>query len=358
MAGATASERKPAATLAMIMLNIAVYAVTSSGNLFLGVGEYWVEMGGFVPLLLSSPGEYYRLFFAMFLHADFFHILFNMYFLYVFGRAVENALGSGRYIALYLSSGVAASVFHAAFSFIGGFSNYVVPAIGASGAISGVLGAYLILYPGTSLIMGWWFFPIFIRLKVAHYLLFWFATQVIYGYARAAGSTAVFAHAGGFIAGIALLSLLADRKRLAQLRLIDHITPPYYLVIYPAKTGGLSRTTKIMLGALLVLILASSAYASLRSASFSGNTKSAMIQYACWGSPYKDYVGIQLPNIGESIEETPLDATRILLNRLYTAGLLYNIENAGGEISIGDQIMELSVPIIIDTFSSTVKVNL
>lgn len=359
MAGAAASERKPVVTIAIIVINIAVYAVTSFGSLFLEVGDYWVEIGGFAPLLLSNPGEYYRILTSMFLHADFFHILFNMYFLYVFGRAVENALGRGRYAALYLLSGVAASIFHAAFSFIGGFSNYVIPAIGASGAISGILGAYLILYPGTSLIMGWWFFlfPFFIRLKASYYLLFWFAMQVIYGYARAAGSTAVFAHAGGFIAGIALLPLLANRDRLAQLRLIDRVTPPYYLVIYPAKTGGLSRTTKLALGALLALILVSSAYAYLGLAGISGNTKSATIQYACGESIFKDYVGIQLPNIEESIEDTPLDTTRILLNRLYAAGLLYNVEKAGGEISVKQQVMELSIPVMIDTFNSVVRVN-
>ncbi|MEM2093279.1 MAG: rhomboid family intramembrane serine protease [Candidatus Bathyarchaeia archaeon] len=359
MAGAAASERKPVATLALIVVNVAVYAVTSFRNLFLEVGDCWVEIGGFAPLSLSSPGEYYRLFTSMFLHADFFHILFNMYFLYVFGRAVENALGRGRYIALYLLSGLVASVFHAAFSFIGGFSNYVIPAIGASGAISGVLGAYLILYPGTSLIMGWWFFlfPFFIRLKASYYLLFWFAAQVMYGYAKAAGSTAVFAHAGGFIAGIALLWLLADRDRLVQLRLVDRITPPYYLVIYPAKTGGLSRTTKLVLGALLVLILASSAYASLGLAEISGITKSAIIQYNCDGSFFKDYTGIRLPNIEESIDDTPLDTTRILLNRLYVAGLLYNVGEAGGKISIENQAMELHIPVIIDTFSSVVRVN-
>lgn len=358
MAGAAASERKPAVTLAIIMLNIAVYVVTSFGNLFLKVEDYWVEVGGFVPLLMPNIGEYYRLVTSMFLHADFFHILFNMYFLYVFGRAVENALGRGRYIALYLLSGVAASIFHSAFSFIGGFSNYVIPAIGASGAISGILGAYLILYPGTSLIMGWWFFlfPFFIRLKASYYLLFWFATQVIYGYARAAGSTAVFAHAGGFIAGIALL-LLADKDRLAQLRMIDRITPPYYLVIYPSRTGGLSRTTKLILGTLLAIILASSAYACLGLADISGNTKSATIQYTYKESLVRDYVGIQLPNIEESIGNTPLDTTRILLNRLYAAGLLYNVEEAGGRISINHQTMELSIPVTIDTFSSVVKVN-
>ncbi len=132
----------------------------------------------------------------MFLHADFFHILFNMYFLYLFGRAAEEALGRIRYLALYFVSGIAASIFHAAFSFLGGATAYVIPAIGASGAISGVLGAYLILFPGTSIVIGSFFLyiPMFFRVKAAYYMIFWFATELIYGFARLGGGTAFFAH--------------------------------------------------------------------------------------------------------------------------------------------------------------------
>ncbi|MEM3784001.1 MAG: rhomboid family intramembrane serine protease, partial [Candidatus Bathyarchaeia archaeon] len=155
--GLARSKRRPLTTLTIILVNIAVYAITSYENLFLEVSNYWVSAGGFVPSLIAMPSQWYRIFASMFLHADFFHILFNMYFLYIFGRAVEDALGRWRFLILYLVSGVAASIFHTAFSFLGGATAYVIPAIGASGAISGVLGAYLILFPGTSLVMGWGF---------------------------------------------------------------------------------------------------------------------------------------------------------------------------------------------------------
>ncbi|MDI6805787.1 MAG: rhomboid family intramembrane serine protease, partial [Candidatus Bathyarchaeia archaeon] len=201
----------------------------------------------------------------MFLHADFFHMLFNMYFLYLFGRAVENVLGGLKYLALYLISGIASSIFHTAFSFLGGSTAYVIPAIGASGAISGVLGAYLILYPGTSLIMGWmfFFFPMFFRIKAAYYLIFWFATQLIYGYARLAESTAVFAHVGGFIAGIALLPLLAKKERISQLKLLRNIALPPYLTFIPGKTVGLGSITKTIVAVLLSSLLVGAAYASV-----------------------------------------------------------------------------------------------
>lgn len=295
----------------------------------------------------------------MFLHADFFHMLFNMYFLYLFGRAVENVLGGLKYLALYLISGIASSIFHTAFSFLGGSTAYVIPAIGASGAISGVLGAYLILYPGTSLIMGWmfFFFPMFFRIKAAYYLIFWFATQLIYGYARLAESTAVFAHVGGFIAGIALLPLLAKKERISQLKLLRNIALPPYLTFIPGKTVGLGSITKTIVAVLLSSLLVGAAYASVGLTS-QGNIKSATIQYTCEGKPYIDYVGVNLSEDMESqLASISLDTTRILLNRLHAAGLIYNILNADKEVNLSNQTSELPVKIEVGKWDTVVYVN-
>ncbi|MEM3616609.1 MAG: rhomboid family intramembrane serine protease [Candidatus Bathyarchaeia archaeon] len=352
-------RKRPVATLAIIVVNIAVYAITSYENFFLEVNDYWVSAGGFVPALTPMPTQWYRIFSSMFLHADFFHILFNMYFLYIFGRAVEEALGKWRFLALYMVSGIVASIFHTAFSFLGGATAYVVPAIGASGAISGVLGAYLLLFPGTSLVMGWGFlfFPIFFRLKAAYYLIFWFATQVIYGYARLGGSTAVFAHAGGFIAGIALLPLVASKERLIQFRLARQAAFPTYVVFTPTpvKTVGLGRTTKLIIAVLLASLLFGAAYAST-GLSIRGDVKSATVQYAFEGTPYVDYVGLQLPNIEGQITSISLDATRILLSRLYVAGLLYNETKAGENVSIDDWNVKL--PVWVKVGKQTVPVDI
>jgi len=327
-------KKRPVATLAIIVINIAVYAITSHEKIFLEVSDYWVSAGGFVPALTPMPTQWYRIFSSMFLHADFFHILFNMYFLYIFGRAVEEALGRWRFLALYMVSGIVASIFHTAFSFLGGATAYVIPAIGASGAISGVLGAYLILFPGKSLVMGWFFlyFPMFFRLKAAYYLLFWFATQVIYGYFRLSGSTAVFAHAGGFIAGIALLPLVASKEKLTQFKLARQTAFPTYIVFTPTpvKPAGLGQTTKIIIAVLLASLLFGAAYAS-SGLSIRGDVKAATVQYNYEGTPYIDYVGFQLPNIGNQFASISLDATRIMLYRLYAAGLLYDVSKAGSE---------------------------
>jgi membrane associated rhomboid family serine protease len=335
------------ATLVIIGINIAVYAITSYTNFFLEVSDYWVSVGGFVPSLITTPSQWYRIFASMFLHADFFHILFNMYFLYVFGRAVENALGKLRYLTLYLFSGIAASIFHTAFSFLGGFTAYVIPAIGASGAISGILGAYLILYPGTSLLMGWFFFmfPMFFKMKAAYYLIFWFATQLIYGYARLAESIAVFAHVGGFIAGIALLPILVNKEKISQFKLLRSVALPPYLTFMPPKTGGLGRVTKVIVAVLLASLLIGTAYASV-GLTKQGNIKSATIQYTCEGTPYMDYVGIQLSeNIESQLASISLDTTRILLNRLYAAELLYDKAKAYENVTLSNLSINLQVRI-------------
>lgn len=354
-------KKRPVATIAIIIVNIAVYAITSYEKIFLEVSYYWVSAGGFVPALTPMPVQWYRVFSSMFLHADIFHILFNMYFLYIFGRAVEEALGRWRFLALYIFSGIIASIFHTAFSFLGGATAYVIPAIGASGAISGVLGAYLILFPGTSLVMGWFFlyFPMFFRMKATYYLLFWFATQVIYGYFRLGGSTAVFAHAGGFVAGIAILPIVASKERLIQFRLARQAAFPAYVVFTPTpiKTVGLGRATKIIIAVLLAALLLGAAYASA-GLSIQGDVKSATVEYVFEGTPYVDYVGLQLPNIESQLASISLDTTRILLNRLYVAGLLYNGNKAGENVSINDWNVKLQVWVKVGRRTVPVNVDL
>jgi len=358
MGGPVRTKTRPWATIALIIANIAVYAISSYQNFFLEVSDYWVSAGGFVPLLIAMPTQLYRIFSSMFLHADFFHILFNMYFLYLFGRAVEEALGRIRYLALYFVSGIAASIFHTAFSFLGGATAYVVPAIGASGAISGVLGAYLILFPGTSLVMGWFFLyiPMFFRMKAAYYLVFWFATQVIYGFARLGGSTAVFAHAGGFIAGVALLPLVAKKERLVQFRLArQQALWPAYVIFTPTpvKSPGLGKTTKTVMAVLLAALLFGAAYAS-SGHSIQGSIKAAILRYSFEGTPYMDYVGFQLQNIEGQLSQVSLDETRILLNRLYAAELLYNKVKANQTVNLNNLDFKLFVrvggrPVTVDT---------
>jgi membrane associated rhomboid family serine protease len=156
---------------------------------------------------------------SMFLHGGWGHLLGNMLFLWIFGDNVEDRLGHVRYLIFYLLSGYAATFAH-----LWAGPGSTVPAIGASGAISGVLGAYLFLHPKarvqTLLILGFFIRLIYVPAWV--FLPLWFLIQLFSGAAslgaRAAetGGVAWFAHIGGFIAGPLLLLLLGGARRRLQ----------------------------------------------------------------------------------------------------------------------------------------------
>lgn len=166
---------------------------------------------GAVPEALSSA------LLSMFLHGGWGHFLGNMLFLWVFGDNVEDRLGHVRYLIFYLLAGYVATFAHFWFS---PFST--VPAIGASGAISGVLGAYLFLHPKARIVTVVWilFFIRFVQIPAIVYLPIWFLLQVFSGVSSlrvaegaAAGGVAWWAHIGGFVAGPLLLLLLGGRRR-------------------------------------------------------------------------------------------------------------------------------------------------
>ncbi len=152
---------------------------------------------------------------SMFLHAGWAHILGNMLFLWIFGDNIEDTLGHLRYLVFYLAAGLVATLAHALSA-----PQSVLPAIGASGAISGVLGAYVVLYPRARIVTAFMLF-IFIRIVEVPafvYLPLWFLLQLFSGVATvgtqqaSAGGTAWFAHIGGFVAGPLLLFLLRPRR--------------------------------------------------------------------------------------------------------------------------------------------------
>jgi membrane associated rhomboid family serine protease len=152
---------------------------------------------------------------SMFLHGGWGHLLGNMLFLWIFGDNVEDRLGHFRYLLFYILCGYAATFAYAFFSL-----GSTVPAIGASGAISGVLGAYLVLFPRARIVTLVWLFIFvrFIEIPVMVYLPLWFLMQFFSGVSSlgaepAAGGVAWFAHIGGFISGPLLLLLLGGLRR-------------------------------------------------------------------------------------------------------------------------------------------------
>ena len=180
---------------------------------------------GPVDLLVTAidPSLASRTLFSMFLHGGFAHILGNMLYLWIFGDNVEDRLGHGRYLVFYLASGWLASYAHIFFE-----GRSAVPAIGASGAIAGVLGAYFLLYPRARVVIAWpppllFFLPL-MQVPALIVLGLWFLQQFLFGLGSLAlpseegGGVAFWAHAGGFVAGMVLVRLFArtDRRPVAR----------------------------------------------------------------------------------------------------------------------------------------------
>jgi hypothetical protein len=151
----------------------------------------------------------------MFLHADIFHIGGNMLFLHIFGDNVEDACGHLRYLLFYLFCGLAASLSH----IISLTTNleFMTPVLGASGAISGVLGAYIVLYPRArilTLVLAWFLFVV--PIPAAVFLGIWFLLQLLYTHLDIGGGVAYWAHIGGFVAGAFIAIFLRQTRRFKE----------------------------------------------------------------------------------------------------------------------------------------------
>ena len=194
-------------TRGLILANVLVFLWQLSGG---PLHFAWtVEALGFVPAFFwADPlGEFWRIFTAMFLHGSVAHIVGNMWFLWVFGPGVEGRLGPGRYLLLYFFAGVGAALMQAAV-----MPASTTPMVGASGAISGVLGAYFVLLPHAYVLtMVWFIIPFFFWLPAATYAAYWLLLQFLYGIMGVPG-VAWWAHIGGFLVGAALAPLLAPRR--------------------------------------------------------------------------------------------------------------------------------------------------
>jgi membrane associated rhomboid family serine protease len=153
---------------------------------------------------------------AMFLHGGWLHLIGNMLYLWVFGNNVEEVMGRGRFLAFYLICGLVAAAAH-----IAADPSSPVPMVGASGAISGVLGAYLLLFPSVYVRM--FVFVFIVRVRAWAVLLYWFVLQAIGGLDQlnqlrpgVSSGVAVWAHVGGFVAGLVLVKFFVDPDLVTQ----------------------------------------------------------------------------------------------------------------------------------------------
>ncbi|MGA2181747.1 MAG: rhomboid family intramembrane serine protease [Bryobacteraceae bacterium] len=198
-------------TLVVIALNLLVFFREVTLDPF-QLNRFIVHYG-----LVPDRLHIYQLFTSMFIHGGWLHILGNMWFLWVFGRGIEDAIGHTRYLIFYLACGVAAALANVLAT---PFSP--VPTVGASGAIAGVMGAYLIKFPRARIVTLVFIIVFFTTLDIpaAFLLLYWFAIQFFNGFGSlgggsqvARGDVAWFAHIGGFIAGMLLILVMPSQRR-------------------------------------------------------------------------------------------------------------------------------------------------
>jgi membrane associated rhomboid family serine protease len=208
------SRQVPVVTWALIIVNVLVFLFELS--LSPEELEAFIHLFGIVPARYSHPewavavgfpiDNYWPFLTSMFLHGGFMHVIGNMWSLWIFGDNVEERMGRSRFLIFYLLTGL-----------IAGFTHYytnidsTIPTVGASGAIAGVLGAYFLLFPHARIIVlvPIFIFPFFFEVPAVLYLLFWFLSQVFAGTLEGlnpknVGGIAVWAHVGGFVAGMVL----------------------------------------------------------------------------------------------------------------------------------------------------------
>ncbi|HTC88628.1 MAG TPA: rhomboid family intramembrane serine protease [Bryobacteraceae bacterium] len=203
---------RPTATLFIIAVNVAVFLYQLSLGLNSFAGNRFIMQFGLVP----DRFHYSSILTSMFIHGGFLHIAGNMWFLWIFGRGVEDLLGHAKYLLLYFACGIAGGLLFVLLN-----ANSTIPTVGASGAIAGVMGAYLIKFPRAHIVT-LVFIIVFITtvdIPAMFLLLYWFAIQFFsgvgsVGYSQMSeGGVAWFAHVGGFVAGMLLGWLMPTSPR-------------------------------------------------------------------------------------------------------------------------------------------------
>jgi membrane associated rhomboid family serine protease len=198
---------RPYLNYTLIAINVAVFIweaiVTNFFTDQRAVAELFYTYGTVPDALFANwPASGFSIVTSMFMHAGVAHILGNMVFLWVFGDNIEDKLGRVKYILVYLGWGAVAAFAHSFYAMSTGDSS--IPAVGASGAISGILGAYLVMFPRAKVFTAVAVFFIYmVRIPVLAYIPFWFIMQVIFVLIGATSGVAYLAHIGGFVAGAA-----------------------------------------------------------------------------------------------------------------------------------------------------------
>ncbi|MEW6750694.1 MAG: rhomboid family intramembrane serine protease [Candidatus Latescibacterota bacterium] len=211
----------PVFTVLLVLANAVAFALQLSQGVYL---ESFIMQYGLVPARVTHPGDpvadvVVPAFTSLFLHGGWLHLLGNMWFLWIFGDNIEDRLGHLRFLVFYLLCGLGAGAAHVYFNPVAR-----VPTIGASGAIAGVLGAYMLCFPRARILtlVPVFVFVQFVELPAFLVLFMWFALQFLQGTVAAAtaasGGVAWWAHVGGFVVGMVLIALMRPSRRSRQRR--------------------------------------------------------------------------------------------------------------------------------------------
>jgi membrane associated rhomboid family serine protease len=228
----------PVVTILLIVANVAVWVYVQGAGMSADVlggsacelgaipaeitgltrGARGVDLGPDMPACAFGGLRYAALLTSMFLHGSWLHLIANMWFLWLFGNNVEDSCGHSRFLVFYILTGLAAAGAH-----VFAEPASVVPIVGASGAISGVMGAYLVLYPRIRIQTLFIFIFILRIIAVPAWfvLILWFALQLLSGMSAPVGATggvAFWAHVGGFVAGVVLVKVFENRTLVAARR--------------------------------------------------------------------------------------------------------------------------------------------
>jgi membrane associated rhomboid family serine protease len=222
------TRRFPVVTVALIATNVGVWLLVQDAGTEPGFSTSLADLA-YRPCEVDSScanvGEPWPVnaFAAMFMHGDWGHLLGNMLFLWIFGNNIEDTLGRVRFVGFYLAAGLAATAAQTVVTLaMASPADAAVPNVGASGAIAGVLGAYILLHPGAVVLT--WFMPFFIiPVPAFAYLGLWFVFQLVAGGSSfvspaEGGGVAYFAHIGGFVFGLATIRALVPRRPVSGFR--------------------------------------------------------------------------------------------------------------------------------------------
>ena len=201
----TQSYFTPSLGMSIARTALVPYEITHFRNVELPVAED--ELGRRLVVVREQPPSL-TLFSSLFMHGSWLHLLGNMLFLWIFGNNIEDRLGHLRYLVFFLLGGAGSSLIHVLFN-----SDSLVPVVGASGAVSAVMGAYLVLFPQARIrtLVFLFIFITFVDIPAALFLVIWFIYQFVY--AGQSSGIAWLAHVGGFMLGVLLLKLLEKKSQ-------------------------------------------------------------------------------------------------------------------------------------------------